>query len=194
MNGEYTNSLPEKGLITIRVGMVIRVGNDTGAILVFSRFQPFLGMLSDVSISDVNTGQILIYDNDLEIWVNSDLEAEKVIYDTTYGGMQANLQSAVSQLFYMFKFMTLELDGASSGVFYNSDLDINGGLSNSIFGNSFNSGSSQVVQLNSVNGGVSADYSINLLNAGFSDTVYTDELNFGDSSVSSEDTINGGES
>jgi hypothetical protein len=47
--------------------MVIRVGNDTGAILVFSRFQPFLGMLSDVSISDPQSGDILIYDSDLGI-------------------------------------------------------------------------------------------------------------------------------
>lgn len=66
-NGEYTNTPPAKGLIAIRVGMVIRVGNDTGAILVFSRFQPFLGMLSDVSISDPQSGDILIYDSDLGI-------------------------------------------------------------------------------------------------------------------------------
>jgi hypothetical protein len=47
--------------------MVIRVGNDTGAILVFSRFQPFLGMLSDVAITDVQSGDTLIYDEDFGI-------------------------------------------------------------------------------------------------------------------------------
>jgi len=232
-NGQYVNTPPSKGLITIRVGMVIRVDNDTGALLVFSRFNPLLGMLSDVDISeptngdvlsydaslgiwrnstievassfflkdledvsltDPSTGQILVYDDDLEIWVNSNLEAEAVGYNTTYGGMQPNVQSAVDQLFYMFKFFTLELDGYTSGVSYDESLALNGGFSNSIFGNNFDSGTSQVLRLNSINGGVSADYNINLLNAGFSDTVYTDELNFGDSSVSSEDTINGGES
>jgi hypothetical protein len=47
--------------------MVIRVGDDTGAILVFSRFQPFLGMLSDVAINDVQSGDILVYDEELGI-------------------------------------------------------------------------------------------------------------------------------
>jgi hypothetical protein len=45
--------------------MVIRVGNDTGAILVFSRFQPFLGMLSDVDIIEPENGEVLTYENGL---------------------------------------------------------------------------------------------------------------------------------
>jgi hypothetical protein len=47
--------------------MVIHVGNDTGAILVFSRFQPFLGMLSDVDISDPQDNEVLTYDSILGI-------------------------------------------------------------------------------------------------------------------------------
>jgi hypothetical protein len=43
--------------------MVIRVGNDTGAILVFSRFQPFLEMLSNVDISDPENGEVLTYED-----------------------------------------------------------------------------------------------------------------------------------
>lgn len=47
--------------------MVIRVGNNTGAILVFSRFLPFLGMLSDVEIIDPENGQGLFYDAERDI-------------------------------------------------------------------------------------------------------------------------------
>jgi hypothetical protein len=43
--------------------MVIRVGNDTGAILVFSRFQPFLGMLSDVDLSNPANLDLIFFDN-----------------------------------------------------------------------------------------------------------------------------------
>lgn len=199
-NGGYVSAPPEKGLIEIRVGIVIRVGNDTGAILVFSRFQSFLEMLSDVSISDPQSGDILQYDSEFGIWANAqpetiELIAESVDFDNTTGQtLTQNVQAALDQIFYMFKFFTLELDGSSSGVFYNTDLDINGGLSNAIFGNNFDSGSSQIVQLNTINGGVSADYNINLLNAGFSDTEYTDTINSGQSLQLSEDTINGGES
>jgi hypothetical protein len=55
----------------------------------------------------------------------------------------------------MFKFFTIELDGSSSGVVYNEEFTINGGLSNSIFGNNFDGKDSKVVQLNSINGGES---------------------------------------
>ena len=47
--------------------MVIRVGNNTGAILVFSRFLPFLEMLSNVKITDPQSGDVLTYDEDLDI-------------------------------------------------------------------------------------------------------------------------------
>jgi hypothetical protein len=59
-DGDYTNQVPAKGLVAIRVGMVIRTGTD-GSILVFSRFQPFLSMLSDVSITTPTEKQIIAF-------------------------------------------------------------------------------------------------------------------------------------
>ncbi len=133
-NGEYTNTPPEKGLIAIRVGMVIRVGNDTGAILVFSRFQPFLGMLSDVDISDPQDNEVLTYDSILGIWKNKTLEtidtfdASNVTYDgSEFEMLQDNVQDALDQIFFMFKALTLEYDGGLSGSFYNETQGVNGG-------------------------------------------------------------------
>ena len=79
-NGEYSNTPPAKGLVTIRVGMVIRVSNNSGAILVFSRFQPFLGMLSDVDISSVAERDVITQRNG--IWVNERTYARAVSSDT----------------------------------------------------------------------------------------------------------------
>jgi len=199
-NGQYVNTPPAKGLVAIRVGMVIRVGDDTGAILVFSRFQPFLGMLSDVAINDVQSGDILVYDEELGIWINAQPDvqipnAEQVEYsNTSSGAASTNVQGALDQLFYMFRYLTVELNGGGSGSNYDPTLAINGGVSDSIFGNNFDGGSSTIVQLNTMNGGGSQDYNSSVLNAGFSDTVYTDEISSGDSETTSENITNGGES
>jgi len=64
-NGEYTNTIPTKPLITIRVGMIIRKSSTDGAILVFSRFLPNLDMLSDVKIENVQDEQVIAYDSNL---------------------------------------------------------------------------------------------------------------------------------
>ena len=135
-NGEYSNTPPAKGLVTIRVGMVIRVSNNSGAILVFSRFQPFLGMLSDVSITDPQSGDVLAYDADLNIWINEpkaeldSLDALNVIYNgEEFGMLQDNVQDAIDQIFFMFKALTLEYDGGFSSSSYNETQNVNGGNS-----------------------------------------------------------------
>lgn len=135
-NGEYSNIKPEKGLVTIRVGMIIRVSNNNGAILVFSRFQPFIGMLSDVSITDPQSGDLIVYDADLGIWVSQQpsaidsLEALKVSYDNVdFGGIQTNVQDAIEQLFFMFNSVDISYDGGFSSSTYNESLNVNGGNS-----------------------------------------------------------------
>jgi hypothetical protein len=129
-NGQYTNQVPAKGLVTIRVGMVIRVGNNTGAILVFSRFQPFLGMLSDVEITNPQEKEVLTYEDGL--WKNKNFEV--TAEDVTYNGFefnmfQENVQDAIDQIFFMLRAATLEYDGGFSNSNYNELENINAGAS-----------------------------------------------------------------
>ena len=131
-NGEYSNVPPAKGIIVVRIGTVIRVGNDTGAIFLFARLNPFLSMLSDVDISNPQNNEVLTYEDGL--WKNKILEtidtfdASNVTYDgSEFEMLQDNVQDALDQVFFMFKALTLEYDGGLSGSFYNETQGVNGG-------------------------------------------------------------------
>ena len=127
-NGEYVNTPPAKGTITVRIGTVVRVGNNTGSIFLFARLNPFLSMLSDVDISDPGNGEVLTYEDG--IWKNKNFEvaAENVTYDNTdFGGLQNNVQDAIEQLYFMLQYTTLEYDGGFSNTIYDESLAINAG-------------------------------------------------------------------
>jgi len=146
-NGEYSNVPPAKGIIVVRIGTVIRVGNDTGAIFLFARLNPFLSMLSDIDISDPENGEVLTYDSNLGIWVNQSftVNAENVAFNNTNTGIiSENAQAAIEQLLLWSQFFTIEIDGRISSSEYQGSPILNGGSSDTEHNKSVDSGDSNL--------------------------------------------------
>ena len=135
--GKLTNIKPQHAII---VALLIVRHQSSGILFVRPSSGGHIEDIHDISINEVQDGDVLSYDAENNIWKNIQLTssstAENVSFDKSpanFGLTSTNVQDAIMELYTLMKFTTgLFIEGGNSTSLYDTDMIIDGYSSSAI--------------------------------------------------------------